>query len=74
MIAYRGALAAAMIVIGAVVTVRVLGYGVRIETLPGIVLGAAMIALGVHRLRLIWDSVNCHPERSAEGAQSKDTR
>jgi hypothetical protein len=38
---------------GIVVLVRVLAYGIRVETLPGIVLGAAMIALGVHRLSLI---------------------
>lgn len=53
MIAYRGFLAAATAVVGVVVMVRMLAFGVRIETLPGIVLGAAMIALGAHRLSLI---------------------
>lgn len=53
MIAYRGFLAAATAVVGVVVTVRTLAFGIRIETLPGIVLGAAMIALGVHRLSLV---------------------
>lgn len=53
MIAYRALLAGATAVLGAIVTVRMLAYGIRIETLPGIVLGAAMIALGVHRLALI---------------------
>jgi len=42
-----------MIVCGAVVLVRVLAFGLRIETLPGIVLGAAMIALGSHRIALV---------------------
>jgi hypothetical protein len=50
---YRGALAAGTIACGIVVLARIAAYGVRIETLPGIVLGAAMIALGVHRLSLI---------------------
>lgn len=40
-------------VVGAVVVARILPYGVRIETLPGIVLGLAMIGLGAHRLWLI---------------------
>ena len=53
MIAYRAFLAGATAVAGAVVMVRTLAYGIRIETLPGIVLGAAMIALGAHRLSLI---------------------
>lgn len=53
MIAYRAFLAGSMVVLGFVVTVRTLGYGIRIETLPGIVLGVAMMALGVHRLSLI---------------------
>jgi hypothetical protein len=53
MVGYRAALAVGMIGCGAVVAVRVLAYGVRIETLPGIVLAVAMIALGLHRLSLI---------------------
>lgn len=53
MIAYRAFLAGATTLAGVVVTVRTLAFGVRIETLPGIVLGAAMVALGVHRLSLI---------------------
>ena len=53
MIVFRSVLAAAMIVCGAVVLVRVLAFGLRIETLPGIVLGAAMIALGSHRIALV---------------------
>jgi hypothetical protein len=50
---YRGVLAVGMIVLGGIVLVRMLGFGVRLETLPGIVLGAAMLALGAHRISLI---------------------
>lgn len=53
MIAYRTFLAGAMVVLGSIVAIRTLAFGVRIETLPGIVLGGAMVALGVHRLSLI---------------------
>jgi hypothetical protein len=49
----RGFFAIAMMVIGAVILVRMLGLGVRIEILPGVVLGIAMIALGLHRMSLI---------------------
>jgi hypothetical protein len=52
-LALRAVLAAALIVCGAVVLVRVAQLGLRMESLPGLVLGAAMIALGVHRLSLI---------------------
>jgi len=57
MIAYRGLLSAAFVVVGAIVFVRVLAFGIRMETLPGLVLGAAMIMLGVHRLKLIWGAL-----------------
>jgi hypothetical protein len=53
LLGYRAGLAFGMTACGIVVLVRVLAYGIRVETLPGIVLGAAMIALGVHRLSLI---------------------
>ena len=42
-----------MVVIGTIILVRMLALGVRVEILPGVVLGGAMIALGVHRLSLI---------------------
>jgi hypothetical protein len=42
-----------MIALGATILVRLLGYGLHLETVTGIVLGAAMIALGAHRLALI---------------------
>ncbi|MGB8520946.1 MAG: hypothetical protein WCD38_12370 [Candidatus Tumulicola sp.] len=53
MIAVRGVLAVAMTVVGAIVVVRVAALGFHAESLPGFVLGLAMIALGVHRLSLI---------------------
>lgn len=53
MLVVRGVLAVALIVIGGVILVRMLEAGIRVEILPGVVLGAAMIALGVHRLSLI---------------------
>jgi hypothetical protein len=49
----RAVLAAAMIVLGATILVRMLATGLHVETLTGIVLGGAMIALGVHRIALI---------------------
>lgn len=57
MLLYRGVLAVGMIVLGGIVLVRMLGLGVRLETLPGIVLGAAMLALGAHRMSLILRSL-----------------
>ncbi|MGA8534035.1 MAG: hypothetical protein WB615_08005 [Candidatus Tumulicola sp.] len=53
MLAVRTVLAVALIVCGAVVVVRVAALGLRVESLPGLVLGSAMIALGAHRLSLI---------------------
>ncbi|MFZ0032218.1 MAG: hypothetical protein WAK84_10135 [Candidatus Cybelea sp.] len=54
MLLARGVLAIAMIACGAVILARMLvsapaGFAI----LPGIVLGGAMIALGVHRMMLI---------------------
>ncbi len=54
MLLMRGLLAVAMIVVGVVILARMLemlraGFAI----LPGVVLGGAMIALGVHRLSLI---------------------
>jgi len=53
MIAYRAVLASAVLAFGIIVLVRVLAFGVRTETLPGIVLAAAMVALGIYRLSQI---------------------
>ena len=53
MIAVRGFLAVAMTVVGAIVVVRLAAFGVHAESVPGFVLGFAMIALGIHRLSLI---------------------
>jgi hypothetical protein len=49
---FRGLLSLGMIACGTIVIARLLPYA-RWEVVPGLVLGAAMIALGVHRLSLI---------------------
>jgi len=51
----RTALAAVIAVVGAVVLVRTLALAPMggFSILPGVVLGAAMVALGVHRISLI---------------------
>jgi len=38
------------VALGAIILVRVLAYGVRMETITGIVLGGLLIALGAYRL------------------------
>jgi hypothetical protein len=53
MLLLRAILSGAIVIVGAAVVVRMAAYGFRGETVPGLVLGAAMIALGLHRLRLI---------------------
>ncbi|MBV8372952.1 MAG: hypothetical protein JOY69_06800 [Candidatus Eremiobacteraeota bacterium] len=53
MLALRTVLALAITICGAAIVVRVAALGLRVQTLPGLVLGAAMIALGIHRLSLI---------------------
>lgn len=55
MLALRTVLAAAMVLLGAAVVVRmfVLMPASGVAIVPGLVLGAAMIALGAHRLSLI---------------------
>jgi hypothetical protein len=50
----RSVLAVAMIACGAVILARMLAVaGAGFAILPGVVLGSAMIALGVHRMLLI---------------------
>ena len=53
MLALRTVLALALIVCGGVIVVRVAAIGLHVEIAPGLILGIAMIALGVHRLSLI---------------------
>lgn len=53
MIPVRGAFYVLFVALGAIILVRVLAYGVRMETLTGIVLGVALIALGLYRLTQI---------------------
>jgi hypothetical protein len=54
MLALRAVLAVAMILIGIVIVARMLlTLTAGIAVLPGLVLGGAMIGLGVHRISLI---------------------
>lgn len=53
MLVLRAVLSAGLVLIGALVVVRMLGMGLHREIVPGVVLGAAMIGLGAHRLSLI---------------------
>jgi hypothetical protein len=53
MLTLRFVLAILLIVMGSVIDARMLALGARLEILPGVALGLAMIALGVHRLGLI---------------------
>ncbi|MGB8909974.1 MAG: hypothetical protein WCC84_14610 [Candidatus Cybelea sp.] len=54
MLLARGVLAIAMIACGAVILARMLASATAgLTILPGVVLGGAMIALGVHRMLLI---------------------
>lgn len=61
MLLFRGTLAVALILCGGIILARMLPF-IRsgFAILPGVVLGAAMIALGIHRLALI-----AHVRRSA---------
>ncbi len=51
----RGALSAVMVVLGVVVLVRMLPHvpAAGFATVPGLILGGALIALGVHKISLI---------------------
>lgn len=50
----RATLAVAMIVVGSIIFVRMLeAFREGFAVVPGLVLGAAMIALGAHRIALI---------------------
>lgn len=55
MLVFRAALAAVMVLLGAYILVQMLAVARTggFAILPGVVLGAAMLFLGVHRLRLI---------------------
>jgi hypothetical protein len=53
MLALRTVLSVAMIVIGTIIVVRMLPYPIS-ASFTGIVLGGAMIALGIVRLRAIY--------------------
>ncbi len=50
---YRAVISLALVVVGAIVLLRMLHLGFGLPELPGIILGAAVIALGAYRLRQI---------------------
>jgi hypothetical protein len=49
----RLVLATLLVVVGAIITIRMLAFGLQPAILPGVALGVAMVFLGIHRLRLI---------------------
>ncbi len=53
MLIVRASIAVGFVVLGATILVRILAFGIRAETIAGLVLGIAMVALGVHRISLI---------------------
>ena len=50
---YRAVISLALVVVGAIVLLRMLHLGFGLPELSGIILGAAVIALGAYRLRQI---------------------
>lgn len=56
MLGIRTVLALAMIAIGCVIIVRMFSVGFNASIVPGVVLGAAMAALGFYRLKQIRDA------------------
>jgi len=38
------------VVLGALIFIRMLSFGIRVETITGLVLGALLVALGLYRL------------------------
>lgn len=55
MMRFKAANGLLFILLGAVIFARMLlGVGLRFEAVPGLILGAAMCALGVHRTMLLW--------------------
>ncbi|NNM93359.1 MAG: hypothetical protein HKL92_08455 [Candidatus Eremiobacteraeota bacterium] len=61
MLVYRAAISLALVIVGAIVLVRMFHLGFGLPELPGLVLGAAVIALGVYRLRQILRVWAKHP-------------
>jgi hypothetical protein len=53
MLIFRLILAILLVGIGISIVVRMASLGIHPEIVPGVILGAAMIALGVHRIALI---------------------
>ena len=50
---YRALISIALVIVGAIVLLRMLHLGFGLPELPGIILGAAVAALGAYRLRQI---------------------
>lgn len=50
MIGLRAGFYVLYVVLGAAIFIRVLSFGVRFETMTGLVLGALLMALGIYRL------------------------
>lgn len=50
MIGLRSGFYVLYVVLGAIIFIRMLSFGLRIETMTGLVLGALLVALGVYRL------------------------
>ena len=53
MLAFRTILAVGMVVIGSVVIVRMLSLGLSAAIVPGLVVGVAMVLLGIYRFKQI---------------------
>ena len=53
MVRVRTALAAGMVVVGALLIVRMLSYGFQPGIAPGVLIGGLIAALGLYRLRQI---------------------
>jgi len=61
MLVFRAAISLALVIVGAIVLLRMLHLGFGLPELPGIVLGAAIVALGTYRLRQILRVWAGHP-------------
>uniref|UniRef100_E6PH53 Uncharacterized protein n=1 Tax=mine drainage metagenome TaxID=410659 RepID=E6PH53_9ZZZZ len=61
MLVYRAAISLALVIVGAIVLLRMLHLGFGLPELPGLVLGAAVMALGAYRLRQILRVWAGHP-------------
>lgn len=56
MLKLRAFLACGMIVVGSILVVRVLATGISFAVVPGLVLGAAIVLLGLYRLKQLREA------------------